>query len=324
MKLQKILQFCAKIGFWPIGYGNDGKIRIAWLYMLNFIVGIILNALLIYRLLPLFTSISATPMAIGEIVFVIAPSTTYALQILIYLQHKRCGHIITASNININYWEVIGSVLLILVNGCFFLSMRYFLLCKIGFQQLDTLIVIGLVIVDSAMLTSGYLLIGIFVWKLENFVGGDLTREKFSIEKIHNHIKIINQTAGVISMIGWPCFVLSQVFIILAAFMVVSDFNYFYVTLFVFNLLLLLVVLIGKLEHCYDLIRDVALKIRNDSVEATTVKEMMKLQIAAMELENCCPFTCNKYFSLTRETLTAMVATTLTYLVVLIQFQQSA
>ncbi len=163
-----------------------------------------------------------------------------------------------------------------------------------------------------------------FCLEVGNFVEDNLTREKFTIEKIHNHIKIINQTAGVISMIGWPCFVLSQVFIILTAFMVVSDFNYFYMYFFVFNLLLLLVVLIGKLEHCYDLIRDAAMKIRNDSVEAATVKEMMKLQIAVMELENCCPFTCNKYFSLTRETLTAMVATTLTYLVVLIQFQQTA
>ena len=125
-------------------------------------------------------------------------------------------------------------------------------------------------------------------------------------------------------MIGWPCFVLSQVFMILAAFMVVSDFNYFYMPLFVLELLLFTVVFISKLEHCYDLIRDAAMKIRIDSVESATVKEMMKLQIAAMELENCCPFTCNKYFSLTRETLTAMVATTLTYLVVIIQFQQTA
>ena len=65
-------------------------------------------------------------------------------------------------------------------------------------------------------------------------------------------------------------------------------------------------------------------KIDNLNLLYLFVKEMMKLQMAAMELENCVPFTCSKFFSLTRETLTAMVATTLTYLVVLIQFQQSA
>ncbi len=167
MKLYNILQFCAKIGFWPIVYGNDGKMRIAWLYMLNFIVGIILNAFLIYRLLPMFTSISATPMAIGEISFVFVSSTSYACQLLIYLQHKRCGSILTTSNIDINNWEVIGFVVIFFLCGCFYLSMRYSLLCKIGFQQTDTLLVFGSVIVDSTMLTSVCLLIGIFVWKLE-------------------------------------------------------------------------------------------------------------------------------------------------------------
>ena len=75
-------------------------------------------------------------------------------------------------------------------------------------------------------------------------------------------------------MICWPMFLLSQVFIFLATFTLVSDLNNFFSLLYgVVNLTFRFVVFISKLEHCYDLIRDAALKIRNESAEAATVKE---------------------------------------------------
>ena len=47
------------------------------------------------------------------------------------------------------------------------------------------------------------------------------------------------------------------------------------------------------------------------------------MQIAGKQAESCFPFTACGFFNLDRETLTSMAATTLTYLVVLIQFQVS-
>ena len=325
MELQSIFQFCAKIGFWPFRCENDGKIRIVWLYLLYLVAGITLYALMIYRLTPLFTSMSATPADIGEVMCVIGMVSIYTTPLLIFLTLNAFETNLTASKIGICYLEVIGFIAFILTDVFSLMGMRYNLLCNIANQQLDSILVAGLAFFEIPVYFSAFLMMVLICLNLENLVQNEIRREKLTMEAIHKNIKIIKQYERVIRIIGWPMFLLNQVLIVMGTFMMVSDFKKFYMLLLlVLAQSFFLLVFLGKLENSYDLIRDAAMKIRNESVKAETVKEMMKLQIAAMELENCVPFTCSKFFSLTRETLTAMVATTLTYLVVLIQFQQSA
>ena len=90
------------------------------------------------------------------------PITLYASPILICLQHKRLGPILTISKIEVNYLEVLGLVVIVLVADLSFLGMQHMLLCNLGYQQLDTLLFIGLVILDTPIFMSGVLLLGIF------------------------------------------------------------------------------------------------------------------------------------------------------------------
>ncbi len=298
--------------------------RIVWLYLLYLVAGITMYALMVYRLTPLFTSMSATPNEITEVIFVIGMVGIYSSPLLIFLTHRAFGTKLTTSKIGISYLEVIVFVVYTLTGVISVMGMRYNLLCNVDIQQLDIILVAGLTLFEMPVYSSAFLLVVLICLNLENLVKNEITKEKFTIEAIHNHIQQINFYKGVMDIICWPTFVGNQLLAIIATYLMISDPSNFFMLLFVLDLSFFLTVFIGKLEHCYDLVRDTAMEIRNESVEAGSVKEMMKLQIAAMELENCVPFTCSKFFSLTRETLTAMVATTLTYLVVLIQFQQSA
>ena len=274
MKLQKFFHFCAKIGFWPFRYETDGKIRIVWLYLLYVIAGITFYALLTYRLIPMISVAAATPRTIGEVAFGIQAVGVYIIPFLIFQTRTTSGQILTTSTVAISYWEVIGSVVTVAVLDFSFLGMRYRLLCETGFQPYpDVMLVVGMAIMDTAVFTSAFLLLAIFCLNLEFLMDDDSTGEKFTVEKVHRQIKNISHYQGIMSMIGWPMFLMFQLFIIMATFMMVSDLSNLYMVLYVLDLSLIMVVFISKLEHFYDLVRDAAIKIRNESVEAGTVKE---------------------------------------------------
>jgi hypothetical protein len=106
---------------------------------------------------------------------------------------------------------------------------------------------------------------------------------------------------------------------IFTIYFLVLDIGNFYISFIVVGLIIFIVVFIGQLETCYDLVKELAARAKRESVNAGSMKEMFQMQIAADELKDCCPFTANNFFKLDRETLTAMLATTITYLVVLVQ-----
>ena len=143
------------------------------------------------------------------------------------------------------------------------MGVGYNLVCNIDIQQLDVILVAGLAFLEILMYSSAFLLIALICLNLENHVKNEVTRERFTIEAIHDRIKQIHFYNGVMGKICWLIFIGNQLFIIIATYMMVSDLKNFYIFLFVLNLCFFLTVLIGKLEHCYDLIRDTVMKIRN-------------------------------------------------------------
>ncbi len=78
--------------------------------------------------------------------------------------------------------------------------------------------------------------------------------------------------------------------------------------------------LLNQIEECYSLAHDLACKARENSADCKTISEMTKVQAAVQEMEACFPFEPKGYFALEKSTLTALAANTLTYLIVLLQF----
>jgi hypothetical protein len=111
----------------------------------------------------------------------------------------------------------------------------------------------------------------------------------------------------------------TQIFLIISIYIAVLNIRYTNIFLFVFSVITTVLMTMGDLEECYDLIKEVSDKAREEACGKASVKEMMQLMVAAGKLEDTYPFSALKFFTFERSTVTAMLATTLTYLVVLIQ-----
>ena len=136
---------------------------------------------------------------------------------------------------------------------------------------------------------------------------------------IQNTIKTVQRTCKVFSYQISYILTTTQGFLILSIYIAVLNIRYVNIFLFVFSITTTILMTMGDLEECYDLIKEVADKAREEACEKTSVKEMMQLMVAAGKLEDTYPFSAMKFFTFERSTVTAMLATTLTYLVVLIQ-----
>ena len=110
-----------------------------------------------------------------------------------------------------------------------------------------------------------------------------------------------------------------QVLLILVTFTTINNPANINFVLHVTAMVISILKTMGDLEESYDLVKAIANKAKEEACEETSVKEMMKLMVAVGQLEETVPFTAMKFFSFERSTVTAMVATTVTYLVVLMQ-----
>lgn len=146
-----------------------------------------------------------------------------------------------------------------------------------------------------------------------------ITKKQVSLRDIEKTMIKIETFSTFIAIPMMVILSTAQICIILSIYL--SFINYMYAN-FIFltlNIFLSLMKNFGDLEECYDLIKDLANKAREEACYSRSVKDMMRLMLAAGKLEGMAPFTSMKFFTLERSTLTAMLATTVTYLVVLYQ-----
>ena len=116
-------------------------------------------------------------------------------------------------------------------------------------------------------------------------------------------------------------FLYLQIFFIFGGYMIVVQNEFPVHALFQFLYSLYAsVCLLNLIDECYSLSHDLACKARENSADCKTISEMTKIQAAVKEMEACFPFKPKGYFTVEKSTLTALAANTLTYLIVLLQF----
>ena len=146
-----------------------------------------------------------------------------------------------------------------------------------------------------------------------------LKNQKVSKKDIEDAIEKIEAVSKYVAIPMFSALSISQVTIILSIFLPILDLKYINFIIMASVIVLTLLMNFGDIEECYDLIKTLANKARVDACNNKSVKEMMIIMVAAGKLEDTCPFTAMKFFTLERSTVTAMLANTLTYLVVLYQ-----
>ncbi len=116
-------------------------------------------------------------------------------------------------------------------------------------------------------------------------------------------------------------FLFVQISFIFAGYMIVIQevFPWHALFQFLYNLYGIITML-NLIEECYSLAQDLACKTRENAANCKTISEMTRIQAAVIEMESCFPFKPKGYFTMEKSTLTALAANTLTYLIVLLQF----
>ena len=153
-------------------------------------------------------------------------------------------------------------------------------------------------------------------------LNSELIEMKENLSSKKNVVEIIEKierTSKAISVPLSQTLIMCQISMILCVYLIVTSTAYANLSLFLVNMIIIILMTMGDLEECYDLIKEIADKAREEACGKSSVKEMMQLMVAAGKLEDTYPFSAMKFFTFERSTVTAMLATTLTYLVVLIQ-----
>ncbi len=140
-----------------------------------------------------------------------------------------------------------------------------------------------------------------------------------TVKSINQLKEQIDLVANVLVYFIVPILAICQIFIIFSFFISIYDINKFMYMLTALFMSIFSYKVLADLEDCYDKIEEVVQKAKRDACGAATIKEMMTLMIEADSLKETHPFSASRFFTFELSTMTAMLATTLTYLVVLLQ-----
>ena len=155
---------------------------------------------------------------------------------------------------------------------------------------------------------------------LENILRRLSEKDYNNVRDLMSQIQDIESFSVAMNLSFLFFFSAAQAGAILGAYaMIANKTHYIGYILFSISLFPCIFIQIGRLESIYNSINLITRNLRHDAVESGSIKEMMQYQNAALQLERLVPFTAYGFFSLERSTLTAMAATTLTYLIILIQ-----
>lgn len=143
--------------------------------------------------------------------------------------------------------------------------------------------------------------------------------EILTVETITHLKEQIDQVSKALAYSIAPMLASCQIFIVVCVYLCIKDINNIMYMLMALAMTIFIYKVLTDLEDCYEMIDEVVKKAKRDACEAATIKEMMALIVEAELLKETCPFSAARFFTLELSTMTAMLATTLTYLVVLLQ-----
>ena len=320
MKIQTLFNFFMKIGLWPFKFNDNGDVKMNWKVLIYISIHLILNTIFMSWI---YANVGGMPLNFQEtleIAFVSLATTIPGQQAIVGFTAKCIGsHLQQAKNDVINNTTLLGlNLAIFLILGSIWYS-RFNFLFKLEADVEYFLLVIGLIIMESALAIAYLIFFGVVTLILKEILKNGIEKLKLDLNDVNCTTKTVQSFERGICILGWWIIPATQVVTIFTIYCLVSDIRNFYFSFYVVGLTIFLVFFIGQLETCYDLVKELAARAKRESVNAGSMKEMFQMQIAADELKACCPFTANNFFKLDRETLTAMLATTITYLVVLMQ-----
>ena len=139
------------------------------------------------------------------------------------------------------------------------------------------------------------------------------------LKDVINFTKNVNSALDIFSPM---LFFMLQISLIFGIYLIVVSkeaFPYYAVCFIALNIMIIYNFL-NNIEECYSLAGQLACKAREQAALSTSISEMVRIQAAVIELELCFPFSAMGYFTIEKSTLTSLAANTLTYIIVLVQF----
>ena len=146
--------------------------------------------------------------------------------------------------------------------------------------------------------------------------------KSLSASHLKELIDVWTRIGSAISKLGPSLFLGLQMSFIFGSYLIFSfkDTFPFYCVLMFIDSYYNIHTFLDRIENCYELNKKVAFKSREESADCKSIADMTKIQSAVLELESCVPLTGMGYFTIEKSTITSLAANTLTYLIVLLQF----
>ena len=89
----------------------------------------------------------------------------------------------------------------------------------------------------------------------------------------------------------------------------------------IFDMICLYVITMAACD-AYDSLRTLGKALELTLMESADLREREQIRLLIKEIENVQPFNGNGYFTITKSTLTSMASTSITYLIILLQFRK--
>ena len=330
MQLQKFVEIMIKTKLWPVKVDSDGTYKQDLMHaavLVPFILALAAVCVVLYFTYPglIYRDWTKMSMIIDFIMVctlvLTIPSmvtTSSSIQTLSSLICNTDATLTTRFFVNFLAWVVLYAAHIISIEIMVFPQP----LCSSPMDHLMywiSLLYLNFYLVLIAIGTSGLELSTLFSYM------DAMTAASLKIQPSTEDIKRIKDYALKLNLFydsNMPfAFLFVQISFIFAGYLIVIQkmFPWHAFIQFLYNLYAMITML-NLIEECYSLAHDLACKTRENAANSKTISEMTRIQAAVIEMESCFPFKPKGYFTMEKSTLTALAANTLTYLIVLLQF----
>ncbi|XP_023349174.1 uncharacterized protein LOC111717935 [Eurytemora carolleeae] len=219
-------------------------------------------------------------------------------------------------------WTLIGVLISLYAFGILTMHI-HFLLRKETVAEFSVFFICLAVNFLFIYLDYGVLMASCFLWvnDLKSKLKHILAQNKATVEEFEEILLEFSKLRYSMEVLASFVFPLSQVLAVASAYLGFTAENiYIYGSLLPSTgIIFLLLTVVNVLEDLYNLMDEATDKAEDQGLQQLTLREMQRFKIVAAKLRSVGSFTGFGFFTIQRDTLTAMLETTITYIIILFQ-----
>ncbi len=332
MQVQKFVSLMFRTKFWPVKINSDGTIVHGLLhpvFVLPFALYLASLSVVLYFIGPALIHSDYTKFSVVLKLFIVFITMTAPLSSNLLIQSSICSMKTWDSNTSaeMSLAFYCRCVCLIVLRICFVISLQLQVFpypsCDNVAEHIIYWICVAVLHFYFVVVYSSQIMFNLVcAIIMENELQTAYTGKSLSASDLKYLIDMWTRFGSALSNLTRPVFLGLQMSFILCSYLLITFKGYFpfYCVLLFIDSYYNIHTFLDKIENCYTLNNKVAARAREESADWKSVSEMIKIQATVLELESCVPLTGRGYFTIEKSTITSLAANTLTYLIVLLQF----